>query len=116
MPFGILAKKAESLKTRILALQREVSDSDDKLGRLYKLVEEGLTDLDDLLKDRLETLNPPGIGPGRPFRPPKIKRVVKYGLIRALMEKFGRTKRDNLTMALTVSRSLPAIHRAGRRS
>jgi hypothetical protein len=33
-----------------------LSDADDKLKRLYQLIEEGVTDLDDVLKDRLNTL------------------------------------------------------------
>jgi hypothetical protein len=50
------AEKAESLNTRLIALHKEVSDADEKLARLYRLVEDGVTDLDDVLKDRLATL------------------------------------------------------------
>ena len=50
------AEKAESLNGRLIALQREVTDSEDKLKRLYRLVEDGLTDLDEVLKDRLDAL------------------------------------------------------------
>jgi hypothetical protein len=49
-------EKAEALSTRITALQWEVSDADEKLKRLYRLVEDGMTDLDEVLKDRLTTL------------------------------------------------------------
>jgi site-specific DNA recombinase len=41
--------KAESVDTRIMVLQRMVTDSEDKLKRLYRLVEDGATDLDDVL-------------------------------------------------------------------
>jgi Recombinase/Resolvase, N terminal domain/Recombinase zinc beta ribbon domain len=50
------AAKAESVSNRIMALQSEVTDTEDKLKRLYRLVEDGLTDLDDVLKDRLNSL------------------------------------------------------------
>ena len=50
------AEKAESVNSRIMALQREVTDAEDKLKRLYRLVEDGVTDLDDVLKDRLNSL------------------------------------------------------------
>ena len=50
------AEKAESVNSRIMALQREVTDAEDRLKRLYRLVEEGLTDLDEVLKDRLNNL------------------------------------------------------------
>ena len=47
------AQKAESVNSPIMALQHEVADAEEKLARLYRLVEEGLTDLDDVLKLRL---------------------------------------------------------------
>jgi len=50
------AQKAESLNSRLITLQHEVADADDKLARLYRLVEDGLTDLDDVLRDRLAAL------------------------------------------------------------
>lgn len=50
------AEKAESENKRIMALQREVTDAEDRLKRLYRLVEDGMTDLDDLLKERLDRL------------------------------------------------------------
>ena len=37
-------------------LQREMIDAEDKLKRLYRLVEEGLTDVDEVFKDGLKTL------------------------------------------------------------
>jgi site-specific DNA recombinase len=50
------AEKAESLNGRLLALQQQVANAEDKLARLYRLVEDGLTDLDDVLRDRLAAL------------------------------------------------------------
>jgi site-specific DNA recombinase len=50
------AEKAESVNCRIMALQREVTDAEDRLKRLYRLVEDGLTDLDEVFKDRLNNL------------------------------------------------------------
>src|ERR1700676_2712451 len=37
-------------------LQCEVTDADDKLKRLYRLIEDGMTEMDDILKDRLNSL------------------------------------------------------------
>jgi hypothetical protein len=50
------AEKAATVSARLIALQKEVTDAEDKLARLYRLVEDGVTDLDDVLKDRLTTL------------------------------------------------------------
>lgn len=39
-----------------MALQREAAQADDRLKRLYRLVEDDLTDLDDILRERLSSL------------------------------------------------------------
>ena len=50
------AERTAALNGRLMALQRELVDAEDKLKRLYRLVEDGLTDIDELLRDRLNTL------------------------------------------------------------
>src|SRR5262245_31449632 len=50
------AERAETVNSRIMTLQREVADAEDTLKRLYRLVEDGVTDLDEVLKDRLNSL------------------------------------------------------------
>src|SRR5262245_45687031 len=50
------AERAETVNSRIMTLQREVADAEDRLKRLYRLVEDGVTDLDEVLKDRLNSL------------------------------------------------------------
>src|SRR5262249_42750970 len=45
------AEQAAALNARITALQREMTDTEDKLKRLYRLVEDGLTDVDEVLKN-----------------------------------------------------------------
>lgn len=50
------AKKAAALNSRLIALQPDVTDTDGKLKRLYRLVENGLTDIDEALRDRLNAL------------------------------------------------------------
>lgn len=52
---GRAAKQAE-VDGRIGALTTEVRIAEDKLRRLYQLVEDGVTDLDDMLKERLAAL------------------------------------------------------------
>jgi site-specific DNA recombinase len=48
------AEKEAALNGRLIALQRQVIDADDKLKRLYRLVEDGLTDLDEVLEGSAE--------------------------------------------------------------
>ena len=50
------AEKAAEVDCRIRALQREVTDSEEKLKRLYNLIEDGIAEMDDLLRDRVAAL------------------------------------------------------------
>ncbi len=45
-----LAEKAMEVDSRVAALRREIEVREDKLKRLYWMVEERVTDLDDILK------------------------------------------------------------------
>jgi hypothetical protein len=49
-------EKAATLNNRLLALQREMTEADNKLKRLYRLIEDGVTETDEVLKDRLNEL------------------------------------------------------------
>ncbi len=50
------AAKAANVDERIAILETEVFDTDERLRRLYKLVEDGVTEQDNILKDRLVAL------------------------------------------------------------
>ena len=50
------AERAASIDTRLAALEREAETAEEKLKRLYKLIEDGVAEMDDLLKDRITTL------------------------------------------------------------
>ena len=84
------ADKAESENKRIMALQREVSEADERLKRLYRLVEDGVTDLDDVLKDAQQPQ-------GRQNRAraaleaTKSRQGTEIRIDPALIESFGRT-------------------------
>jgi site-specific DNA recombinase len=52
---GRAAKQAE-VDGRVAALRAEVTMAEDRLRRLYRLVEDGVTDLDDMLTQRLAAL------------------------------------------------------------
>jgi len=91
------AEQAAALNTRIVGLQREMIEADDKLKRLYRLVEDGLTDLDEVLQDRLHTLKA-----DRDRAKAALERAKEYSVshIRidpALIERFGRTMREKFS-------------------
>jgi site-specific DNA recombinase len=50
------AAKTEAVDRRLLSLQREVTDCDERLRRLYRSIEDGVVELDDILRERSATL------------------------------------------------------------
>ncbi|WP_449409267.1 recombinase family protein [Methylobacterium komagatae] len=95
--WALRAERATQVDGRVTALRSELATADEKLRRLYRLVENGDDEPDDLLKERLSTLraerdlaraalgrirmvnpNPTEIGP-------------------ELIERFGRLLRENVT-------------------
>ena len=50
---GRLKPKASAVDARIIALEREVYEGNERLRRLYKAMEDGVTEMDDILKDRI---------------------------------------------------------------
>ena len=50
------AERAASVDARLAALEREAVNAEEKFKRLYKLIEDGVAEMDDLLKDRISAL------------------------------------------------------------
>ena len=50
------ASKSASADQRLLDLQRELSDAEDRLKRLYRSIEDGIVELDDILRERTTAL------------------------------------------------------------
>jgi site-specific DNA recombinase len=91
------AEQAAAVNARISALHREMIDADDKLKRLYRLVEDGLTDLDEVLKERLNTLKA-----DRDRAKAALERAEEHSgsqrqIDPALIERFGRTIHENFS-------------------
>jgi site-specific DNA recombinase len=94
---GGRSQKAESLNARLIALQREVADADDKLKRLYRLVEEGMTDLDEVLKDRLNTLKAERDRAKGALKRANEQSAFPIRIDPALIERFGRDMHEAFT-------------------
>ena len=95
------AEKAVNESTRIMVLQREVTDAEDRLKRLYRLIEDGLTDLDDVLKERLNQLKADRDRAKAALEATKSRHGAEIRIDPALIESFGRTMRENLTTGTT---------------
>jgi DNA invertase Pin-like site-specific DNA recombinase len=50
------AAKSAAVDRRVATLEREAHEATERLHRLYKAIEDGVADMDDLLKDRIATL------------------------------------------------------------
>lgn len=50
------AERAAAVDVRLAALEREAATAEEKLKRLYKLIEDGIAEMDDLLKERIAAL------------------------------------------------------------
>src|SRR5205807_9463394 len=91
------AEQAVAVNARILALQREMIDAEDKLKRLYRLVEDGLTDLDEVLKDRLTTLKADRDRAKAALERAKGHSASQIQIDPALIERFGRSMREDFS-------------------
>jgi hypothetical protein len=77
--------------------QREVTDADDKLKRLYRLIEDGMTEMDDVLKDRLNSLKADRDRTKAALERAKSHSSQAVQIDPALLEQFGRSMRENFT-------------------
>jgi site-specific DNA recombinase len=91
------AEQAAAINGRVTALQREMIDAEDKLKRLYCLVEDGLTDVDEVLKDRLNTLKTDRDRAKAALERAKQHFASQIQIDPALIERFGRTMRENFS-------------------
>ena len=91
------AQEAESVSSRLMALQQEVADAEEKLSRLYRLVEDGLADLDDVLKGRLAGLKADRDRARAALERAKEQLRPQIHIDPALIERFGRVMRENLS-------------------
>ncbi len=90
------ADKQASVDARAARLQTEATEAQDKLRRLYKLVEDGLAELDDILKDRITTLKLANANAKAALD--RIRSTLPKTVIDPeMIEKFGRLMRENIT-------------------
>ena len=91
------AVKAVAVDERIGILEKEAYDTDDRLRRLYKLVEDGVTEQDDILKDRLVALKADRDRVHAALERARAGTRPAVDICPALIERFGQTMRDKLT-------------------
>jgi len=89
-------KTDAEVQARVEALKREAGTAEEKLKRLYKLVAEGLTDLDDLLKEQIAKFKS-----DRDKASLALERITSQGSTASLdadkIARFGTLMREKIT-------------------
>ncbi len=93
---GRRAEKAAAVDERIGRLEKEASQRQDRLQRLYRLVEDGLAELDDLLKDRIASLKAERERAMAALERARSASRPEFQISSALIERFAQTMREKL--------------------
>lgn len=94
--FARRAEKAVEVDTRVAALQREVVDAADKLKRLYRMVEDGVAELDDILRERIASLKLDRERAQTALDRIRTQAIPAAKIPPEMIEKFGREMRENI--------------------
>jgi len=90
------SEKATELDRRLSDLQTEARTAEDKLKRLYTMVEDGLTDLDDILKGRIASLKSDRDRAKEALDRIKLRpKLTNFDA--QTIERFGQIMRENIT-------------------
>ncbi|MBR2120131.1 MAG: recombinase family protein [Afipia sp.] len=89
------SEQAAEVDQRVSNLRSELTAAEDKLKRLYTMVENGLTELDDILKDRLAALKTDRDQAKEALERIKV-RPKSHNFDDQAIERFGRLMRENI--------------------
>lgn len=90
-------RHAAEVDQRMTALQSDVTEAEAKLKRLYRMVEDGLTERDDLLRERIADLKLARDKAKAALDRITQSRIGPRSLDPALIDAFNRVMRDNIT-------------------
>lgn len=93
---GNRAEKAAEVDGRIIALQREATDAEDKLKRLYRMVEDGIAEMDDILRERVTSLRLDRERAQAALDRVRAQRLPTQVIPLEIVEQFGRVMRENI--------------------
>lgn len=108
---GLLTSLAEKrasndaeVQERAGILQKEIAQADDRLRRLYKMVEDGVTDIDETLADRLAALKSDRDRARVALERIKAQLAPQVILEADQIERFGSFMRERITTGETTFR------------
>lgn len=91
------AAQALEVDKRVAVLQSELTGTEEKLKRLYKMVEDGIADLDDILKERITNLKLDRERVSTTLDRIRAQAAPPTAFDPAVIESFGRAMRENIT-------------------
>ena len=95
---GRRAEKAAAVDRRLAALSREAEEADERLRRLYKLVEDGHDEVDDILKGRIADLKQTREKARAALERARSATRTVEDISPIVIERFTRTMREKLTI------------------
>jgi site-specific DNA recombinase len=104
---SLTEKRASSdaeVQERARVLQQEIAQTDDKLRRLYKMVEDGVTDIDETLADRLAALKSDRAHAKAALERIKVQLAPQLTFDADQVERFGAFMRERITTGDTTFR------------
>jgi hypothetical protein len=94
---GRRALKTEAVESRVTALEKEAHEANERLRRLYKLVEDGLDCIDGVLGDRILNLKEHEARARAALERARSATRPATEVSPLMIERFGQTMRQNLT-------------------
>ena len=82
---------------RLGVLEKEAHEADERLRRLYKLVEDGVAEMDDILKDRITALKADRDRAQAALDRARAGARPAVDISPIVVERFGQTMREKLT-------------------
>ncbi|UMY16502.1 recombinase family protein [Methylobacterium organophilum] len=95
--WALRSDRAAEVDGRVNSLLAEVTAAQDKLKRLYAMVEDGLTDLDDILRERLAALKLERDRAKAALDRIRVAEHPPASISPELVERFGTLMRKNVT-------------------
>lgn len=89
-------ERAAEVDRRVAALQKDGVDAEEKLKRLYRMVEEGITEMDDILTDRIAALRSERDRCQAALDRIRSQLAPRENFSSEAVERFGRAMRDNI--------------------
>ena len=91
------ADEARNIDARAATFQTQLSEAEEKLRRLYRMVSDGITEIDDVLKDELASLKLDRDRSKAALDRMRSVTSIQPNISHEAIDKFGRSMRENIT-------------------